>query len=116
MSFNMIILMFEFVQVISSILEPDNEEKDLLRHIVDGDDADDGIGFVDPVFNSWRNRLIKERKRIWWKDMFEADVRARSGEQMEEEHVSENVPRHVPDVSGSSSSLKEVMEMLAEHN
>ena len=104
-------------------MEPDYEEKDLLRRIVDGDHVDDGIGFVDPVVDSWRNRLIKERKRIFWKDMFEADVRARSGdEQMEEE----NVLRHVPDVPGSSSScslkedidegFKRVMAMLAEHN
>ncbi|CAB77985.1 hypothetical protein [Arabidopsis thaliana] len=112
----------ESVKVISSVLESDYEEKDLLRRIVDGDDVDDGIEFVDPVVDSWRNRLIKERKRIFWKDMFEADVQARSGEQMEEE----NVPRHVPDVPGSSSScslketidegFKRVMAMLAEHN
>ncbi|CAD5318410.1 unnamed protein product [Arabidopsis thaliana] len=81
-------------EVISSVLEPDYEEKDLLRRIVDGDHVDDGIGFVDPVVDSWRNRLIKERKRIFWKDI--------SSSYSLKEAIDEG--------------FKRVMAMLAEHN
>jgi len=89
----------------------------LLRRIVDGDVVDDGIGFVDPVVDSWRNRLIKERKKIWWKDMFDQDVRSQSGEQMEEEHVLENVLDNSSSLEEAiDEGFKRVMEMLAEHN
>ncbi|CAD5327225.1 unnamed protein product [Arabidopsis thaliana] len=49
--------------------------------------------------------------------MFDQDVRSQSGEQMEEEHVSENVLDNSSSLEEAiDEGFKRVMEMLAEHN
>ena len=87
----------------------------MLRRIVDGNVVDDGISFVDPVVDSWRTCLIKKRKKIWWKDLFDEDVRSRSGEPTEE-HVSKNGPDISTLREAIDAGFKQVVEMLGEYN
>ncbi|CAB72487.1 putative protein [Arabidopsis thaliana] len=59
-----------------SILVPAYHEKYLLKDLLD-DDVDDDCGPIDIVIDSWRERLLVENSRIWWKGMCEMDISSR---------------------------------------
>ncbi|XP_019097366.1 PREDICTED: uncharacterized protein At3g43530-like [Camelina sativa] len=95
---------------IISILEPDMDEKHLLTHIID-DGFDDGIGVIDPLVDSWRDRLIVQKKKIWWKGLYKLDLAGRSLIQVPE--TANEIPEignEIQDMGASIRSLKEAME------
>ena len=65
-----------FSQDIASHLVPEYHEKYLLKDLLD-DDVDDDCGPIDIVIDSWRERVLVEKKRIWWKGMCEMDISSR---------------------------------------
>lgn len=83
-------------------MEPDADEKQLLSRIID-DGVDGGIGFIDPVVDSWRERLIVQRKKICWKDLYELDLGSRHDHPDKVAQVPANVVASIVD-------LKEVMD------
>ncbi|XP_019084394.1 PREDICTED: uncharacterized protein At3g43530-like [Camelina sativa] len=97
---------------ITSILKPDEEEKTLLRRIIDDNYADEGIGFIDPIVDSWREHLIVKKKKILWKGVYQTDL----------EHINVQIPYEVnekvdefggdelPEPALSLLQLKETME------
>ncbi|KAG7580648.1 hypothetical protein ISN44_As07g004650 [Arabidopsis suecica] len=64
------------IKDISSILEPDMDEKEMLSGLVEKD-VDEGMGFIDPVVEGWREQLIRKKKKIWWKSLYQMDLQAR---------------------------------------
>ncbi|CAD5324478.1 unnamed protein product [Arabidopsis thaliana] len=58
---------------ISSILEPDMDERNMLSRVVEKH-VDDGIGYIDPIVDSWRERLIVEKKKIFCRSLYQADI------------------------------------------
>ncbi|CAE6226092.1 unnamed protein product [Arabidopsis arenosa] len=64
------------IKDISSILEPDMDEKEMLSGLVEKY-VDEGMGFIDPVVESWREQLITKKKKIWWKSLYQMDLQAR---------------------------------------
>ncbi|CAD5318424.1 unnamed protein product [Arabidopsis thaliana] len=90
---------------ISSILEPDMDERKMLSRVVEKH-VDDGIGYIDPIVDSWRERLIVEKKKIFWRSLYQADIDGRRIETVDDVPA---VPE--PEIPGTSIlSFKEAME------
>ncbi|KAG7533234.1 hypothetical protein ISN45_Aa08g008740 [Arabidopsis thaliana x Arabidopsis arenosa] len=74
---------------IDSILVPDQYEKSLLAGIIE-DNVDDGLGQIDIIVDSWRERLVEKKKKIWWEGMYQLDQASREiGNKFLEQEVPE---------------------------
>jgi len=52
------------------------DETNMLSRVVEKH-VDDGIGYINPIVDSWRERLIVEKKKIFWRSLYQADIDAR---------------------------------------
>ncbi|KAF8109216.1 hypothetical protein N665_0100s0005 [Sinapis alba] len=96
------------LEVITSILEPEGEEIDLLYTIMDEwilEDVEliDDSDTADIVVDSWNQILIQPGEKIFWEDLFEMDVKTRPTEPQQEE---EKVPVE-PEVGGEAAGVAE---------
>ncbi|XP_019086694.1 PREDICTED: uncharacterized protein At3g43530-like [Camelina sativa] len=100
------------IKNITSILKPDEEEKALLSRIIDDNSADEGIGFIDPIVDSWREHLIVKKKKILWKGVYQTDLEHRNVQIPYEVHekVDEIRGDELPEPALSLLQLKETME------
>ncbi|KAF8109942.1 hypothetical protein N665_0089s0061 [Sinapis alba] len=95
-------------KVITSILEPEGEEIDLLYTIMDEGTLEDvelidDSDTADIVIDSWNQILIQPGGKIFWEDLFEMDVKTRPTEPHQEE---ERVPVE-PEVGGEAAGVAE---------
>ena len=81
------------------------DERKMLSRVVEKH-VDDGIGYIDPIVDSWRERLIVEKKKIFWRSLYQADIDGRRIETVDDVPA---VPE--PEIPGTSIlSFKEAME------
>ncbi|CAE6200325.1 unnamed protein product [Arabidopsis arenosa] len=88
---------------IDSILVPDQYEKSLLAGIIE-DNVDDGLGQIDIIVDSWRERLVEKKKKIWWEGMYQLDQASREigNKFLENEDPEQEVPeQEVPEKESS---------------
>jgi len=79
------------------------DERNMLSRVVEKH-VDDGIGYIDPIVDSWRERLIIEKKKIFCCSLYQADIDGRRIETVDD------VPA-VPEIPGTSIlSFQEAME------
>ncbi|XP_019084343.1 PREDICTED: uncharacterized protein At3g43530-like [Camelina sativa] len=105
---------------IISILEPLEEQQDLLHRIMEQHEDDD---FMDPIADEWNKRLDVEKKEIWWENLYKLDIASRGFgeanvpqvkhlEEQQQENVSaaEHMEEHQQ--QRNLTSLKELEERL----
>ncbi|XP_024014690.1 uncharacterized protein LOC112088538 [Eutrema salsugineum] len=95
------------VEKISSILEADSDEEDLLAQIGDSG-FDDGIRFIDIIVEGWIDHLTKKKKKIVWRELYEVDIVSRV--QVPPEKPREDEPISVAELKASVVELKASME------
>ncbi|KAG7537541.1 hypothetical protein ISN44_As13g014160 [Arabidopsis suecica] len=99
---------------IDSILVPDQYEKSLLAGIIE-DNVDDGLGEIDIIVDSWRERLVEKKKKIWWEGMYQLDQASREignkflENEDPEQEVHEKESSDIANLVASINSLTEVV-------
>lgn len=73
-------------------------------------DVDDGIGSIDPIVDSWRERLIRQKKKIWWESHYQMDLDARRNADVPEE--VDDVP--VPSILSLQAAMYKGFEKIGE--
>ncbi|CAA7032675.1 unnamed protein product [Microthlaspi erraticum] len=91
---------------IISILEPTTDEESLMELIIDPG-CDDGIGYVDPIVDGWRNHLIVQKKKLWWESLYKEELAGRD--------ITENVEEEEEETQKSATivELNEVIKAFA---
>ncbi|CAE6227719.1 unnamed protein product [Arabidopsis arenosa] len=94
---------------IDNILVPDQYEKSLWAGIIE-DNVDDGLGQIDIIVDSWRERLVEKKKKIWWEGMYQLDQASREiGNKFLEQEVPEKESSDIANLVASINSLTEVV-------
>ncbi|XP_020868796.1 uncharacterized protein At3g43530-like [Arabidopsis lyrata subsp. lyrata] len=104
---------------IDSILVPDQYEKSLLAGIIE-DNVDDGLGQIDIIVDSWRERLVEKKKKIWWEGMYQLDQASREignkfleNEDLEQEVPEQEVPeKESSDIANLVASINSLTEVV----
>uniref|UniRef100_A0A1J3H083 DUF287 domain-containing protein n=1 Tax=Noccaea caerulescens TaxID=107243 RepID=A0A1J3H083_NOCCA len=96
-----------YSQDIDSILEPTVDEELLLARIMNGLEEEDDA--IDPIVDGWKQRIMVERRPIFFEELYKKDVAGRAGEYAEEaeEVENENLPGGT-DVPASNAPTTEV--------
>ncbi|CAE5962374.1 unnamed protein product [Arabidopsis arenosa] len=99
---------------IDSILVPDQYEKSLLAGIIE-DNVDDGLGEIDIIVDSWRERLVEKKKKIWWEGMYQLDQASREigNKFLENEDPEQEVPeKESSDIANLVASINSLTEVV----